>query len=386
MRIITTTDALAAFCAELRTHDYVAVDTEFMRESTYWPLLCLVQAAAGDAEAVIDPLAEGIDLAPLFEVFDDPAIMKVFHAARQDLEIFVHMHGRVPAPLFDSQVAAAAVGLGDSIAYDTLVRVLLDASIDKTSRFTDWSRRPLSEKQLAYALSDVTYLRDLYPILSARLMAAERGEWVAEEMAVLTDPGTYALEPDDAWARLKVRKRTKPYLAALKVAARWREQEAQTRNVPRQRVLKDDALYEIAMQGVDSAEALGRLRAVPKGFERSKAGQALGAVLAEALATPDAFAPKLPRQTPTPAGAGPTLELLKVLLRVQAQRHDVAPRLIATAADLERLAADDAADIPALRGWRREVFGQAALDLKHGRSALYLADGQVRIAERTPAV
>ncbi len=382
MRIITTTAALQEACTALGEHEFVAVDTEFMRESTYWPVLCLVQAAAGDVEVIIDPLAEGLDLTPFFALLHDPGTVKVFHAARQDLEIFAHLSGAVPGPLFDSQVAAAAVGLGDSIAYDALVRTLVNANVDKSSRFTDWSRRPLSDKQLTYALSDVTHLRDLYPGLQARLLADDRADWVAEEMATLADPATYASEPEDAWMRFKLRKRTKPYLAALKTAAAWREREAQSRDVPRQRVLKDDAIHEIAMQTPASAEALGRLRAVPRGFERSKAGQSLAAALHAALADPEAAAPTPPKVKPTPAGLGPTLELLKVLLRVQAEAHQVAPRLIATVADLEHIAADDNADIPALQGWRRRVFGAAALDLKHGRSMLYLDKGRVRIGGR----
>lgn len=382
MRIITDTDALAQACAELAAHDVVAIDTEFMRESTYWPLLCLVQAAAGDVEVVIDPLAEGLELGPFLELLNIPAITKVFHAARQDLEIFYHLSGAVPGPLFDTQVAASALGMGDSIAYDALVRETLSAEVDKSSRFTDWSRRPLSPKQLTYALSDVTHLRDLYPGLRARLREADREHWVAEEMAVLSDPATYRLDPEQAWSRLKLRKRTKPYLAVLKAAAAWREREAQSRNTPRQRVLKDDALYEIAMQGAADAEALSKLRAVPRGFERSKPAKSLIEAVSTALAAPEKHAPALTKQRPTPSGLGPVMELLKVLLRAQAETHQVAPRLIATVADLERLAAEDAPDIPALTGWRREVFGEAALDLKHGRSALFLENGAVRIGAR----
>lgn len=381
MHIITTTSNLADACEAMRRAEFVAIDTEFMRETTYWPKLCLVQAAAEGVEAVIDPMAEGISLDPLVGVMNDPNVLKVFHAARQDLEIFYHMSGKVPAPLFDVQVAAAAVGLGDSIAYDALVRSLLKREVDKSSRFTDWARRPLSEKQLAYALSDVTHLRDLFPKLRENLAKRGRTDWVAEEMLTLSAESTYALDPEDAWKRLKLRKTNAAYLAALKAASRWREIEAQQRDTPRQRVLKDDALYEIALQRPTSAEDLARLRAVPNGFERSRSGKALLEALAPAIADPQAHAPKPPESLPTPPGVGPTIDLLKVLLRVQAEAHDVAPRLIATVADLEQIAARDDADVPALKGWRLEVFGEAALKLKRGASAMRLRRGRVTIED-----
>jgi ribonuclease D len=381
MRIVSTTAELASTCEQLARSDFVAIDTEFMRESTYWPKLCLVQAAGGDVEAVIDPLAEGLSLGPLLELMHDRRVLKVFHAARQDLEIFYHLSRQVPAPLFDVQVAAAAVGLGDSIAYDALVRALLKREVDKSSRYTDWARRPLTDKQLAYALSDVTHLRDLFPRLRADLERRDRVEWVAEEMETLSAESTYALEPQDAWRRLKLRKTTAPYLAALKSAADWREREAQTRDVPRQRVLKDDALYEIALQRPQTAEELSRLRAVPNGFERSRAGKALLESIAPAIKHPEAHAPRPPKAVQTPPGLGPTIDLLKVLLRIQAEAHDVAPRLIATVADLERIAASDDAEVPALHGWRREVFGEAALKLKRGVSALRLKSGRVMIED-----
>ena len=381
MRIITDTADLASACAALANEEFVAIDTEFMRETTYWPKLCLVQVAGGDVEAVIDPLAEGLSLDPLVELLNNPDVLKVFHAARQDLEIFYHLSGDVPGPLFDTQVAAAAVGLGDSIAYDALVRALVKGDVDKSSRFTDWARRPLSTKQLTYALSDVTHLRDLFPKLRQRLQERGREDWVREEMRALGAAETYSLDPENAWRRLKMRKTNAPYLAALQAAARWREMEAQTRDTPRQRVLKDDALYEIALQRPSSAEELARLRAVPNGFERSRAGKGLLDALEPALADPEAHAPKAPKSAPTPPGLGPTIDLLKVLLRVQAEAHDVAPRLIATVADLEKVAASDDADVPALRGWRREVFGEAALELKTGRSVLRLKRGRVVIED-----
>jgi ribonuclease D len=379
MDVITTTKALAKACDAMREAKFVAVDTEFMRESTYWPKLCLVQAAGGDVEAVIDPLSPDLDLAPFVALMHEPGVLKVFHAARQDLEIFFHLSQRVPAPIFDVQVAAAALGLGDSIAYDALVRSLLKREVDKSSRFTDWSRRPLSERQLTYALSDVTHLRELFPRMRDMLEKRGRSDWVDEEMLDLGADSTYALIPEDAWKRLKLRKTNAPYLAALKAAAQWREHEAQERDIPRQRVLKDDALYEIALQRPTSAEDLARLRAVPNGFERSRAGKTLIDALAPAIENPEAHAPVAPKTPPTPPGIGPTIDLLKVLLRMQAESHAVAPRLIATVSDLEQIAARDDADVPALKGWRRELFGEAALKLKRGECALRLKRGRVVI-------
>ncbi|MGD2134263.1 MAG: ribonuclease D [Maricaulaceae bacterium] len=381
MRLITDTTELAQACAKLAAGDFVAVDTEFMRETTYWPKLCLVQIAGEGGEALIDPLAETLSLDPLIELMNEPSVLKVFHAARQDLEIFYHLSGKVPAPLFDTQVAAAAVGLGDSIAYDALVRALTDHNVDKSSRFTDWARRPLSDKQLTYALSDVTHLRELFPRLHARLEKLGRADWLDEEMQTLSAPSTYALDPDEAWRRLKMRKTSPPYLAALKAAARWREQEAQSRDTPRQRVLKDDVLYEIALQRPRTADDLAGLRAVPRGFERSRAAKGLLDALGPAIEDPAAHAPKPPKSKPVPAGTGPVVDLLKVLLRVQAEAHNVAPRLIATVSDVEQIAADDEADVPALRGWRREVFGAAALKLKRGEGALRLKRGRIVVED-----
>jgi ribonuclease D len=381
MNVITTGDGLATFCADLKGQPFVALDTEFLRESTYWPKLCLVQAAAGPHEAVIDPLAPGLDLAPFLALLADAAITKVFHAARQDLEIFFKLAGQMPAPVFDSQIGAMACGLGDSVAYDVLVQHYLRRRVDKSHRFTDWSTRPLSDDQLAYALADVTHLRDLYPKMLAQLETGGRLEWVADEHAALLDPDIYDTTPENAWTRLKVRKSGAEYLAVLKTVASWRERAAQGRDVPRGRILKDDGIYEIAEQRPRTAAAFDRLRAVPKGFIGSRIGQDLLAALTSALSDPAANAPKLDRLPPPPSGAGPTVELLKVLLRQEAERHEVAPRLIATSSDLEAIAADDNADVPALTGWRREVFGEMALELKRGRIALTLDRGKVRIVE-----
>jgi len=378
MNVITATAELETACTALRTCEYVAVDTEFMRESTYWPILCLIQAAGGETEVIIDPLADGIDMAPFHALLVDESVIKVFHAARQDLEIFFHkMGGKVPHPIFDSQVAAMAAGLGDSIAYDNLVRTMLKRQIDKGSRFTDWSRRPLSDKQLTYAIGDVTHLRDLYPELRDRLERAGRLTWVAEEMDILTSPDTYRMEPEDSWKRLKLRKLTPKWLAALRAAAAWREREAQTRDMPRQRVIKDEGLYELAHAAPLSPDALTGLRAVPRGFERSSAAARLITDMKAAMADPNAYAPEVGPPPQRPHGGDSTTELLKVLLKMIAEDAGVAPRLIATVPDLEQIAVSDTADVAALKGWRREVFGDSALKLKRGELALRLNKGKV---------
>lgn len=378
MELITTTQELEAACDALVQCDFIAVDTEFIRESTFWPQLCLIQAAGGETEVLIDPLADGIDLEPFYDVLADERIMKVFHAPRQDLEIFYHMaDGLIPHPIFDSQVAAMALGLGDSIAYDKLVQAVLKRPIDKGSRFTDWSRRPLTKAQSGYALADVTHLRDLYPIIRERLQKADRMSWVAEEMAILTDPATYEQHPENAWQRLKIRKNSPKWLAALRAAAAWREEEAQTRDIPRQRIVKDEGLYEIAHAAPDKPEDLAGMRALPRGFERSRPAERLIEKLKPALADPKAYAPDVPPPPRRPEGASATVELLKVLLKLVAEEKTVAARLIATVPDLEAIATSDDADVPALRGWRREVFGDTALALKQGKIALVLENGRV---------
>jgi ribonuclease D len=379
MRVITTTEDLEALRQELAEQPFAAIDTEFMRETTYWPKLCLIQAAAPGVEAVIDPLAEGLDLKPFLNLMADEKVLKVFHAARQDLEIFLKLGGQLPHPVFDSQIAAMACGYGDTVAYDALVQQVLKRRLDKSSRFTDWSRRPLSESQLAYALADVTHLRDLYPRMHQKLEKEERLSWLDEEHDYLLDPEIYDTTPENAWKRLKLRKTTSDYVLALQVAAGWRERQAQQRDVPRGRIIKDEALYEIAEIRPKSAGDFDRMRAVPRGFGNSRAAQELLQDLAQAFADPNRPVFKHVRPPPLPSGLGPTVELLKVLLRFEAERNQVAPRLIASASDIEAIAADDNADVPALSGWRRTVFGERALALKHGRLALKLKDGKVTV-------
>lgn len=381
MQVITDTDDLASFCATLRQGTYFAVDTEFMREKTYWPMLCLIQAAGDGCEAIIDPLAEGIDLGPFLALMTDPDIVKVFHAARQDAEIFHLLCGRPPTPLFDSQIAAMACGFGDQIGYEPLMRRLLGARIDKGSRFTDWSRRPLSTKQLEYALSDVTHLRAAYPLLVGRLEDGGRSEWVAEEMAALADPALYNADPEQAWKRLKLRGVKPRELAILQITAAWREREAQTRDVPRGRVMKDDALFEIARNPPKSAEDMARHRALPNGFERSKPAQRLVEVVTQALEIPKEDLPQVRRAADREPAPPEVVELLRVLLKRQCETHNVAPKLIANSADLDEIARNDDADVPALKGWRRRVFGEAALKLKSGKIAMKLENGAVKLVE-----
>lgn len=380
--LITDTDSLLAVCRALASCAFVAVDTEFHRETTYWPKLCLIQVAGGDVEAVIDPLAAGLSLQPFFDLLANPGVLKVFHAARQDIEIFVKLAGAPPVNVFDTQIAAMAAGYGDSVSYENLVGSLLRRGVDKSSRFTDWTRRPLSPQQIAYALGDVTHLRDLYPILHERLARRGRLDWVAEEAAVLVDPATYDTDPAQAWQRFRLRKKRPDYLAALAVAAAWREETAQTRDQPRQRLLKDDALQEIAEQRPTTAEAFDRLRAVPKGFGNSRLGQELISRLAEALANPAAFAPVVDDEDARPPPQGPTAELLRVLLRHVCDSEGVAPRLIANTADLDRIALEGEADVDALKGWRREVFGEKALALRAGKLALTLDGQRLKVVSR----
>src|SRR6478735_5333319 len=379
MTPITTTAELAVFCAKLKGQAFVAVDTEFMRETTYWPKLCLIQAAAPSAEACIDPLAEGIDLEPFLEIMRDDTILKVFHAARQDVEIFNNLNA-MPRPLFDTQVAGMAAGFGEQIAYDALVRQMLKIELDKSSRFTDWARRPLTDNQLTYALADVTHLAELYPMLRDRLEKDGRIAWVTDEMTKLTDPAVYDVEPENAWKRLRPRKHTAKYMAVYKAVAAWRERMAQTRDQPRGRILKDEAIDEVATQAPTDSDQLDRLRSVPKGFSGSRFGPDLLAAIREALRDPEAYAPVIVRSKapPSPA-AGAVVELLKVLLKARAEEAGVASKLIATVSDLELIANDDEAATSALSGWRREAFGEDALKLKRGELALVLDGARVRV-------
>jgi ribonuclease D len=371
MQVITSTAHLAQVCQSLVSAEFITVDTEFMREQTFWPELCLVQIASDTVEAVVDPLAPGIDLKPFYDLMGHTGVTKVFHAARQDIEIMYTEAGLIPAPIFDTQVAASVCGYGDSVSYVNLVRDITGHDIDKSSRFTDWSRRPLTDKQLVYALGDVTHLRDVYRHLRGKLDATGRTSWLTEEMAGLTHPETYETRPEDAWKRLKMRTKNRKSFSVLIELAAWRERAAQGQNVPRSRVLRDEALYDIANQMPTTAEQLGSLRTLSDGFSRSqRAREILEAV--QSL-------PQMNHARAVSAEAGATIELLKVLLKAAAAKHGVAPRLIADTEELERIAAEDEPDVLALKGWRRQLFGEDAVRLKRGELALTLAGGEVKV-------
>jgi len=378
---ITASSELADACRRMAKHPFVTIDTEFLRETTYYPLLCVAQMASAEEAVVIDALAPGINLAPFYELMADEKAMKVFHAARQDIEIVWHAAKLIPHPIFDTQVAAMVLGYGDSISYDQLVARITGDTLDKSHRFTDWTRRPLSEAQLRYAISDVTHLRQVYLKLVEDLRQRGRAEWVEDEMRVLTSPETYRLEPENAWQRLKTRVRKPNELAVLIEVAAWREREAQARDVPRSRVLKDEVIGDIAVQAPTSAEKLAHLRSLPKGFERSRWGEAIVAAVARGLARDPKTLPRPVRAQSATNGAA-VVELLKVLLRLVSERHHVAAKVIATVDDLERIAADDTADVPALTGWRHELFGEKALALKHGKLALAMEKGRIAVVER----
>jgi ribonuclease D len=377
--LIATTSLLDAFCQRMSGETFVTVDTEFMRERTYWPELCLVQIAGAKEVAVIDAQADGLDLTSLGVLFANEGVTKVFHAARQDIEIFVLRFDNVPRPIFDTQVAAMVAGFGDQVGYDALVSSLTGGSIDKAHRFSDWSVRPLSAAQIAYAAADVTHLRDVYLRLSQRLEQDNRLGWVAEEMAILNNPATYRTDPETAWERLRPRTTNRRLLYCLKEVAAWREKEAQRVNIPRQRLIKDEALLEIAATAPANAEALARVRGVTRGFAEGRSGTALLEVLAAARRVPDA---DLPAQMQSRESARPSaalVSLLKVLLAAKSEQHHVAPRLVASSEDIDRLALEEAPDVPSLHGWRREVFGTDALLLKQGQVALGVDGRRVKL-------
>ncbi len=384
MHVITTTSELAEACARLAKHPFVAVDTEFLREETYWPNLCLVQMAGPDEALIVDPLAKGIDLAPLYGLMADKSTLKVFHAGRQDIEIFHVQAGLVPEPIFDTQVAAMVCGHGESVSYGNLVKRIVNVDVDKSSRFTDWSRRPLSATQLEYALADVTHLRVVYASLAAELEKTGRLSWLGEEMSVLTDPGTYRLAPEDAWRRLKTRVKNRKAMAALVELAAWREEEAQAQNVPRPRVLRDEALYDIANRMPTETKQLDELRTLSNGFSRSARAKDIVEAVKRGLARDPKTVPAQPSGNAVTAEAGALVDLLRVLLKAAAAKHRVAPKMISDTGDLERIAMESEPDVAALKGWRLEMFGNDALRLKRGEIALTVANGEVAATPLTP--
>ena len=377
MSLLTSSAELAAVCARFARHAFVTVDTEFLRETTFWPKVCVIQIASDEEAIAIDALAEDLDLQPFFELMANQRVVKVFHAARQDLEIVWKLARLIPAPLFDTQVAAMVCGFGDQVSYGELAQSICKVQIDKSSRFTDWARRPLSEAQITYALADVTHLRDVYRALVGKLDKSGRTGWLEDEMATLKNPATYEQHPDSAWERLRGRARKPRDLAVLMEVAAWREREAQSRDVPRSRVLKDDVMIDVALAAPRTADALAQLRSFPRGMERSRAGVDILAAIERGLARDPKSLPKIERDKRGSGSGGATVELMKVLLRQVCEAHGVAAKMIATVDELEAIATDDRAKVPALTGWRREMFGLKAIELKHGRLALTLEKGKV---------
>ncbi|MHA1598977.1 MAG: ribonuclease D [Alphaproteobacteria bacterium] len=375
MPMITDSGKLAAFCDRLADTPYITVDTEFMRESTYWPILCLIQVAGPDEAKAIDALAPGIDLTPLLELMDNPNVLKVFHAARQDLEIFHKLMGKVPAPLFDTQVAAMVCGFGDSVGYQALALKLAKAHIDKSSRFTDWSLRPLSDKQVDYALSDVTHLRVAYEKLRHMLHENGREEWLDEEMAILNNPVTYAPDPMDSWRRIKAKGAKPRMLAVLREVAAWRELQARKRDQPRNRILRDESLIEVAHHRPKTVDDLAKTRGLGRRMAEGSAGQSLLDAVKRGIAVADDDCPKLKRKPDLPRGLGPVIDLLKVLLKLKCDESDVAQKLLASSSDVELIAGlGEKADVRAMHGWRRELFGDDALRLRDGKIGFAIKD------------
>lgn len=382
MTLITKQDELTDFCHSLSSERFITVDTEFMRENTYWPILCLVQVAGTETEGAIDVMAPGIDLAPLFDLMKNKNILKVFHAARQDMEIFYHLMGALPAPIFDSQVAAMVCGFGDQVSYENLISKLTKARIDKSSRFTDWSRRPLSEKQISYALSDVTHLRDAYRKLEKNLEKTGRAGWLDAEMDILTSPATYEADPMQAHKRIKTRGAKPRAMAILKELAAWRELEAQRRDMPRGRILRDDALVEIALHAPATAEALGRTRGLSERVANGNMGREIIEAIKRGQAVPDDELPKPQKRQEMPSGTGPVTELMKVLLKLKCEEQDVAQKLVASSSDIEKIAAfGEESGVNALEGWRFELFGRDALRIRTGELGLAIRGDKLVLLE-----
>lgn len=374
--VITENAELADYCSGWQDAEYVTVDTEFMREKTYWPILCLIQVGGPDESVVIDPLAEGLDLTPLYDLLVNPRVLKVFHAARQDVELFHQLTGHVPAPLFDTQLAAMVCGFGDSVGYEKLAARLADAQIDKTLRFTDWARRPLTDRQILYAVADVSHLRPIYDKLCIQLENNGRREWIEEEVKILTNPATYENPPEEAWRRIKVRNGKPRFLAILREVSAWREKEAKRRDMPRNRIVRDEALTEIAAHAPTNIDQLARVRAISQRFAEGDMGAAILRAVERALSLDQNCYPSLPERVEKPIGLAPLMDLLKVMLKMRCEQTGVAQKLVATVGDLERFATGDE-DSPLLKGWRREMFGDLAIALKDGRMALTVRNGQI---------
>jgi len=379
MNLISKTSELEAFCKKASTSEFITVDTEFVRETTYWPQLCLIQIGLEDTAAAIDPLAEGIDLQPIFNLLQNPRVIKVFHSARQDIEIFYHLTGQIPTPLFDTQIAAMVCGFGESVGYDVLVNQYTKVSIDKSSRYTYWAQRPLTDKQLSYALGDVTYLRTIYEKLFAKIKAEDRLHWLEDELAVLIDPGIYAVDPYAMWQRIKVRSPKPRMLAILREIAAWREITAQLKNVPRGRIIRDEVMLELAAASPRNIQDLGRMRGLSSSFIQGKEGKILLELIEKAYVLPLEDCPQIKKERPSLPGASALVEMLRLLLKIKSEKYHVAQKLIATSADLDIIARSTSPDVPALQGWRREVFGNAALALKAGKIAIGIKNHKIAL-------
>lgn len=389
--LITTTEALADLCGRLAKADFVTVDTEFMRENTYWPELCLVQIADTEEAAAIDPLAPGIDLSPLLGLLtDNEEVLKVFHAGGQDVEIIYNLTGRTPHPIFDTQIAMMAVSQSEQIGYSNLVESWLGITVDKGARFTDWSRRPLTERQIDYAIGDVTHLARIFPKLLARLKKTGRGEWLDQEMEKLADPENYRNDPSAAWQRIKAAGRNPAMLGRLRALAAWREHEAQGKNIPRGRIARDETLADIASHPPKTQADLAKVRGLSAGWKDNDIGKRLMATLAAAKPlTDEELPPRTPRGAPLGKEGSLVADLLKLLLKIRSREIDVASRLLARSEELELLAAGVRKNLPILDGWRYDQFGHDALDLVEGKLAFAVVNGRLKMThvdETAPAV
>lgn len=379
MTLITKTTDLKAFCERAAIAPYVTVDTEFVREATYWPQLCLIQVGLEGEAVAIDPLADGIDLSSFFELLQNPHVIKVFHSGRQDVEIFYHLTGKIPAPIFDTQIAAMVCGFGEAVAYDALVQKYAKVSIDKSSRYTHWGQRPLTEKQLTYALGDVIHLRIIYEKLMQKLTEDDRFHWVKDELAILTDPATYSVDPYAVWQKIRVRSAKPRMLAILREIAAWREITAQQRNVPRVRVMRDEIMLELAASSPRSAIDLSRMRGLSSGFLKGKEGETILSLIEKAQALPLEDCPPVKKGEESPPGASSLVEMLRLLLKIKSEKYHVAQKLIATTSDLEDIARSSVPTTPAVEGWRFEIFGNAALALKAGKIAIGIKNNRISL-------
>lgn len=379
MSVITSNDDLKALCERLSKSDYVTVDTEFLRDKTYYSKLCLIQIADDNEYHAIDTLSSGLDLKPFYDLMENNNVVKVFHAAKQDIEIFVNQAGVVPTPLFDSQIAAMVCGFGDSIGYEKLVISLCNEQLDKSTRFTDWSRRPLTQRQIDYALGDVTHLRTIYKKLKSQLEKSGRESWLKEEIEELTDKETYIIQPENAWKRIKIRNNNRRFNAIVRKIAQWRENQAQSRNLPRNRIMRDEVLLELSAVRPQHTNALTSIRGLGANFASSKGGKSVIEAIKEAMALPEDQLPTVSRRPPPSQNTDPIVELLKVLLKLVCKRENVAPKLIANVDDLEKIAEDDHSNVKALTGWRYDIFGKDALAIKKGEEAFAIKNGEIVI-------